>query len=381
MGGIGPAPFGAMILAELGAEVIRIDRPEREKGCSLPLHEDLLNRGKKSLVLDLKRPAGVSALKELITKADVFIEGFRPGVTERLGIGPDALLSLNPKLVYARMTGWGQSGPLAMSAGHDINYIGLTGALHAIGTNTGGPQIPLNLVGDFGGGSTYMVIGVLAALLEADRTGKGQVIDAAIMDGAAHLMTYIFGLLNHGRWIDQREQNLLDGGAPYYRIYQTSCGGHIAVGSIEPKFFAAMIERLELPKGSGDGEVDLSRQNDRSYWPYLGDLLGRQFARRSRDEWTTIFDGTDACVTPILSMVESAKHPQVSTRRTIAHRAANRLVPAAAPRLSNHDPQVQRVAPVFGDHSIEILDRFGLDAKRLVAEGTAITKAPILKVK
>jgi len=376
MGGIGPAPFGAMILAELGAEVIRVDRPDSEAGRRLPLHEDLLNRGKKSLVLDLKQPAGLSALKDVIAKADVFIEGFRPGVTERLGLGPEELLSRNPRLVYTRMTGWGQSGPLAMAAGHDINYIGLTGALHAIGKGADGPQIPLNLVGDFGGGSTYMVIGILAALLEADRTGKGQVVDAAIMDGTAHLMTYILGLLNHGRWIDQREQNLLDGGAPYYRIYQASCGGHMAVGPIEPKFFGSMIELLGLPFGNGEGEVDLKRQDDRSYWPYLGDLLQRRFAARSRDEWAEIFAGTDSCVTPILSMSEAADHPQVASRGTIARREGAHLVPAAAPRFSGHDPQLQRAAPRFGAHSIEILDRFGVNAEALVADGVALAKAP-----
>lgn len=371
MGGIGPAPFGAMMLAELGAEVIRIDRPESEAGRRLPLHEDLLNRGKKSVVLDLKRAEGVAALQRIVAGADAFIEGFRPGVVERLGLGPEQLLAINPRLVYARMTGWGQTGPLALAAGHDINYIGLTGALHAIGTNEAGPQIPLNLVGDFGGGSTYLVIGILAAMLEAGETGKGQVIDAAIMDGAAHLMTYIYGLMNHGKWQDRREANLLDGGAPYYRIYETACGGHMAVGPIEPKFFATMISLLGLPEGA----VDLKRQNDRSYWPDLQDLLARTFASRSRNEWAAVFDSTDACVSPILSMREAAAAPQIAARETIADRGNGRLVPAAAPRFSGHDPQLQRPGPRFGAHSVEILARFGLDGEAFVSQGVALSAA------
>jgi alpha-methylacyl-CoA racemase len=371
MGGIGPAPFGAMLLAELGAEVIRIDAPESEKTRRLPLQDDLLNRGKKSLVLDLKRPGGVQAVLHLARTVDAFIEGFRPGVAERLGLGPNDLTAANPKIVYARMTGWGQTGPLAKSAGHDINYIALTGALHAIGSKASGPQIPLNLVGDFGGGSTYMVIGILAAMMQADATGKGQVIDTAIMDGTTHLMTYLYGLLNAGKWQDSRESNILDGGAPYYAIYSTADEKHVAVGCIEAKFFAEMIRLLDLPAGT----IALERQNDPAYWPQLRQVLAAAFRSKTRDEWDAIFTGTDACVSAVLSMTEAPEAPQVAARGTL-RRYGEGVVPGLAPRFSSFPDPIQRVGPLFGQHSIEILTQLGLPGEALVAEGIALQAKP-----
>lgn len=366
MGGIGPAPFCAMMLVQLGAEVIRIDRPESEATRQIPLRDDLLNRGKKSVVLDLKNPGGVQALLAVARTADGFIEGFRPGVAERLGFGPAELLSVNPRLVYARMTGWGQTGPLARTAGHDINYIALTGALHAIGTAHSGPNVPLNLVGDFGGGSTYLVIGILAALIEAQATGRGQVVDVAIMDGAAHLMTYLFGLLNAGKWQDRREANFLDGGAPYYTVYETADARHVAVGSIEPKFFAEMARLLALPPDA----IDVSRQNDRAYWPQLRQVLAQTFRQKTRDEWATIFSGTDACVSPVLSMAEAAAAPQIAARQTLAQHDGG-TVPGPAPRFSAHAAPAQLIGPHFAEHSVEVLSRAGLPAEDLVAKGVA----------
>lgn len=372
MGAIGPAPFAAMMLAELGAEVIRVDRPESEATRRLPLKDDLLNRGKKSLVLDLKRPEGVAALLEIARQADGFIEGFRPGVAERLGLGPSDLLGANPRLVYARMTGWGQTGPLAQTAGHDINYIALTGALHAIGPSDGAPQIPLNLVGDFGGGSTYLVIGILSALIEAQATGHGQVIDAAIMDGAAHLMTYLFSLLNAGKWQDRREANLLDGGAPYYAIYDTADGKHLAIGPIEPKFFAQMVRLLNLPEGA----IEVARQNDRTYWPTLRQVLTDTFRQKTRDEWAVIFEGTDACVSPVLSMDEAADAAQIAGRNTLLRQEGG-TVPAAAPRFSKHPARVAAKAPRLGEHSAEILVRFGLSSEVLLKSGVSLQAPPL----
>lgn len=359
MGGIGPAPFAAMMLAELGAEVIRIDRPDSEAGRRLPLHKDMMHRGKKSVVLDLKVPADVARLRALSAQSDAIIEGFRPGVMERLGLGPEALRAANPRLVYGRMTGWGQSGPLAHTAGHDLNYIGLTGALHAMGE--GAPVPPLNLVGDYGGGSTYLVIGLLAALLEAQTTGKGQVVDAAIVDGAAHLMTFIYSMYNHGRWQDRRAANLLDGGAPYYRCYATSCGGYVAVGCIEPQFFALMTRMLGIAEGEGAAQITLGRQNDQSYWPYVTDLLAKIFASQTRDHWSRLFNGSDACVTPVVALAEAHLPAQIAARHSVIKTAEGQIRSAAAPRLSNHDPLQLRVAPLFGADTAAVLARLAQD--------------------
>ncbi len=285
LAGIGPGPFAGMILADLGAEVVRVDRPGG--GLLLPAagRFDLLNRGKKSVLLDLKRPADVQTALGLVARADVLIEGYRPGVAERLGVGPHECLARNPALVYGRMTGWGQDGPLAGRAGHDIAYIALTGALHAIGEAGGPPQIPLNLLGDFGGGGAYLVIGVLAALWAVRHGAPGQVVDAAIVDGTAHLLALTHGLLAAGGWTDERGVNLLDGGAPFYSIYATSDGRHMAVGALESKFYAELLDRLGV-------DEDPARQHDRAGWPALRERIEAEFAQKNQAEWSEIFAGS-----------------------------------------------------------------------------------------
>ncbi len=365
LAGIGPGPFAAMLLADLGADVIRIDRPGGSPGTPAA---DLLNRGKRSVLLDLKQAGAVQAVLALAASAEVLIEAFRPGVTERLGLGPLDCWAANPKLVYGRMTGWGQSGPLAQSAGHDIGYIALTGALHAIGAAGGPPQIPLNLVGDFGGGSTYLVIGVLAALREAARTGRGQVVDAAIVDGAAHLLTFTHALLAEGGWTDERGTNLLDGGAPFYSVYATADGRHMSVGALEPRFYAELLRLLGL-------ESDPGRQHDRNLWPALRQRLAAVFATRTQAQWTAVFDGTDACVAPVLSLSEAAAHPHLASRATFAV-ADGVLQPAPAPRFSGAPagppPPVPGPPPRPGEHTREILAAAGVDAGPLIASGAAV---------
>ncbi|MFE9924530.1 CaiB/BaiF CoA transferase family protein [Streptomyces sp. NPDC005774] len=340
LGGIGPGPFAGMFLADLGAEVVRVDRPGRadEPGAGGPA--DVLNRGKRSVVLDLKHPSAPAALLDLVERADVLIEGFRPGVTERLGVGPHACLARNPRLVYGRMTGWGQDGPLAAAAGHDLTYIALTGALGAIGEAGGPPRIPLNLVGDFGGGGCYLVIGVLAALHAAGRTGRGQVVDAAIVDGTAHLLASTFAKLGRGEWTDERGVNRFDGGWPFYAVYGTRDGGHVAVGALEPKFYRRLVELLGL-----DADPDL--QHDRSTWPELRRRLTNRFAERTRDEWAALFEGTDACVAPVLSLTEAAAHPHVAARGSLVTRDGV-VRPAAAPRFSATPSNAGTTAPAVG---------------------------------
>jgi alpha-methylacyl-CoA racemase len=326
LGGIGPGPFAGMLLADLGAEVVRVDRPERrgEPGRGGPA--DVLNRGKRSVVLDLKDPAGAAALLDLAGRADILLEGFRPGVTERLGVGPGECLARNPRLVYGRMTGWGQDGPLATTAGHDLTYIALTGALGAIGPADGPPQIPLNLVGDFGGGGCYLVIGVLAALHAAELSGRGQVVDAAIVDGTASLLASTFGKLGRGAWTDERGVNQFDGGAPFYAVYETKDARYVAVGALESQFYRRLVDLLEL-------DADPGRQQDRAGWPDLRRLLAKRFAERTRDEWAALFEGTDACVAPVLSLTEAAENPHLAARGTVVTRDGV-VQPAAAPRFS-----------------------------------------------
>ncbi|WP_216899901.1 CaiB/BaiF CoA transferase family protein [Nocardia alni] len=352
LGGIGPGPFAGMLLADLGAEVVRVDRPEHigEVGRGGPT--DVLNRGKRSVVLDLKQLSGRTALLELAGAADVLIEGFRPGVTERLGIGPHECLARNPRLVYGRMTGWGQQGPLASTAGHDITYIALTGALGAIGTAGGPPQIPLNIVGDFGGGGCYLVIGVLAALYAVERTGHGQVVDAAIVDGTAHLLASTFAKLARGAWTTERGANQLDGGWPFYAVYATKDGGHVAVGALEAKFYRQLVELLEL-------DVDPDRQHDRSTWPHLRDLLRQRFAERTRDEWAAVFEGTDACVAPVLSLSEAAAHPHMAARGSIVARDGV-VQPAAAPRFSATPATPGGPAAEIGSDTRAVLREWGV---------------------
>ncbi|ALL79708.1 carnitine dehydratase (plasmid) [Pseudonocardia sp. EC080610-09] len=367
LAGIGPGPFACMLLADLGAEVIRIDRPTGS-GIAPPASKaDVLNRGKRSIVLDLKRQEAVEAVLTLAETADVLVEGNRPGVTERLGVGPEDVWTRNPKLVYGRMTGWGQQGPLAHTAGHDIGYIAVTGALGAIGSAGGPPQIPLNLVGDFGGGSLYLVTGVLAALLEAERTGHGQVVDAAIVDGASHLMGVIHSLLGSGRWVDQRGENLLDGGAPYYSVYETADGGYMAVGAIEPKFYAELLRLLGLPAE----QVDPAAQNDRGTWPQLRALLADTFRGRTRAEWTAVFEGSDACVAPVVGLREAAAHTHVAARGSVLE-VDEVLQPGQAPRFSAHPGWSPALPPAPGRDTREVLSAAGLDVSELLKAGIAV---------
>jgi alpha-methylacyl-CoA racemase len=319
--GIGPGPFACMMLADMGAEVVTLDRVGAKKNL-----KSVAGRGRKVVELDLKDQASIAKVLDLLSHADALIEGFRPGVMERLGLGPDVVLAKNPKLVYGRMTGWGQEGPLAQAAGHDINYISVTGALAAIGTAEK-PVPPLNLVGDFGGGALYLVVGVLAALLEASKSGKGQVVDAAMCDGAASLMSMFFDLAAAGRWVEGREQNFLDGGAHFYGIYECSCGHFISIGSIEPQFYALLRQHAGL------AGADFDAQMDRKAWPALREKLTDVFKSKTREDWCRIMEGTDICFAPILTMAEAPKHPHNAARKIFVERHGV-TQPAPAPRFS-----------------------------------------------
>jgi len=339
--GIGPAPFAAMLLADMGADVVRIMRP----GAPGLEASDIVERGRRVVSIDLKSRDGLESALQLIDRADALIEGFRPGVMERLELGPDVALRRNPRLVYGRMTGWGQTGPLAHAAGHDINYIALSGALHAIGEGGRGPVPPLNLLGDFGGGSLYLVVGVLAALLEAKRSGRGQVVDAAIVDGAASLLTFIYAAIARGEWRDQRGANLLDGGAPFYTTYRCADGEYIAVGALEPQFHARLIERLGLPP-----ETFANRQEPAT-WPRLNELLRNTFAARTRREWCDILEGTDACFAPVLSLGEAPAHPHMAARGVFA--ALDGVPsPAPAPRFSRTPSTFKPVDATIHDPAV-----------------------------
>ena len=326
LAGIGPGPLACTLLADLGADVLRIIRPGE-----LAVGFDGFGRGRPALMLDLKDDADRSRLVEIIDAADVLIEGFRPGAAERLGIGPDACMATNPRLVYARMTGWGQEGPRSREVGHDINYLGLTGALHAIGERGRRPVPPLNLVADFGGGTAFVIIGILAALHERSTSGLGQVVDAAMVDGASYLMSMTYRSLNTGLWTDERGVNSLDGGAPHYRTYECSDGRYVAVGPIEEPFYQALLAGLEL--------TDAPPRSDRANWPALHELFEAKFATRTRDEWSEHFAGTDACVSPVLSLVEAPVDAHMASRGTFV-KGASGMEPAPAPRLSRTPPQV-----------------------------------------
>src|SRR5499427_4045756 len=302
--GIGPGPFAAMLLSDMGADVIRIDR----KGGRSPAKSEVTYRGRKAVALDMKKPEGVEAALRLIDQADALLEGFRPGVMERLGVGPDVCLKRNPKLVYGRMTGWGQEGPLAKAAGHDQNYIALTGALHAIGRRGQKPVPPLNLVGDFGGGGMLLAFGMVCGLLEAQKSGKGQVVDVAMTDGAALLFGAIAGLHGSGYWTDTRGANLLDSGAHFYDVYETSDGKYVSIGSIEPQFYKILLDKLGL------ADADLPAQMDRAAWPALKQRFEALFRTRTRDEWCQIMEGTDICFAPVLGIAEAPQHPHNRAR-------------------------------------------------------------------
>jgi alpha-methylacyl-CoA racemase len=358
LSGLGPAPFCGMVLADLGAHVIRIDRPAsvNEWLISSP-RNDVLSRGKRSIAIDLKSPEGVDLALELIATADALIEGYRPGVTERLGLGPAVCLARNERLVYGRMTGWGQTGRFSSMAGHDIDYIALSGALGSIGTGER-PVPPLNLVGDFGGGGMLLALGVLAAVLKARESGRGQTVDAAMVDGSALLMASHHGFLADGWWSAERESNLLDGAAPFYTTYETSDGRHMAVGALEPQFYAALLAGLELEAR------DLPSQMDRDGWPLLRESFAEKFRRRTRDEWEGHFAGTDACVAPVLTMDEAPSHPHIRDRASFVS-VDGVLQPAPAPRF-DRTPTSTPSAPVEpGTDSSAILAELGFSPDQI----------------
>lgn len=352
LAGLGPAPFTGMLLADLGARVVRIDKPPGAgNGLFAPSRNDLLNRGKESVALDLKTSAGVEVAMRCVERSDVLLEGFRPGVVERLGIGPADCLARNPSLVYGRVTGWGQDGPRSGMAGHDIDYIALSGALHPIGPMDR-PVAPLNLVGDFGGGGMLLAVGVLAAIVHARAGGVGQVVDAAMTDGSALLTTSHHGFIADGWWAPERSSNLLDGGAPFYGVYETSDGLHVAVGALEPQFFAALLE------GLGVGADEVGRQHDRTAWPEMRAVFSARFLTRTRDDWAGQFDGTDACVAPVLSLTEAPGHPHNRQRATFIE-VDGVTQPAPAPRFSTTPARVGHGPPLPGSSSDTVLAELG----------------------
>ena len=350
MAGIGPVPFCATLLSDLGADVIRLDRVRGSAG-SLPDPLLAVDRGRRSVAVDIKLPKGRDVALRLAGAVDVLLEGYRPGVMERLGLGPDECSADNPGLVYGRMTGWGQEGPYAAMAGHDINYIGLSGVLHTIG-GEGDPIPPLNLVADYGGGALYLAVGVLAALIDRRRSGLGQVVDTAMIDGTASLMSVVYRLFSVGYWEDRRTANLLDGAAPFYRTYRTADGGHVAVGAIEPQFYD------ELLRGIGLDGADLPHQMDRDRWPEVASLFAERFAARTRAQWEEAFAGSDACVSPVLSLSEAPSHPHNAARRTFTMRNGH-PAPAPAPRFSRSRAIPGRDASRTGSHTVEVLEQFG----------------------
>lgn len=353
MVGLGPAPFCAMMFADMGAEVIRIDRPP---GTGTPVVDprfDVTARGRRSLAIDLKKPGATETVLQLVEKADGLIEGFRPGVMERLGLGPDICRERNPSLVYGRMTGWGQDGPLAHSAGHDINYVALSGALHAIGKPDEPPVVPLNYIGDFGGGAMLLAFGVLCGLLEAQRSGKGQVVDAAMTDGAALLSAMMYGFKAEGTWSNRRGENLLDGGAHFYTTYACRDGRSVAVGAIEPQFYETLLRLC------GIDDPEFRRQHDRRAWPLLKQRLAEVFRTRTRDEWCALLEGTDACFAPVLDWDEAPSHPHNRARNTFI--TLNGITqPAPAPRFSARRAELPTPPALPGEHSEAILLDWGI---------------------
>jgi len=349
MAGIGPGPFCAMMLSDMGAEVIRIDRLGLKGSGS---RAAVLNRGRRSLALDLKTDAGTQTLLSLVEKADILIEGFRPGVMERLGIGPEPCLQRNPRLIFGRMTGWGQAGPLAQAAGHDINYISIAGALGAMGYADRPPAPPLNLVGDFGGGAMYLLAGVLAALIERNTSGAGQVIDAAMTDGTASLLAPFYGLMAMNMWTTDRESNKLDGGAHYYGCYVCADDTYISIGSIEPQFYALLLEKC----GISDPQFDA--QQDQQQWPALREKLAALFKTKTRDEWCAIMEGSDVCFAPVLGLGDAPAHPHNKARQTFVDYEGI-TQPAPAPRFSRTQGSIQAPAALAGEHSEEILTDWG----------------------
>jgi alpha-methylacyl-CoA racemase len=355
--GKGPAPYCAMLLADMGADVIRIDCVQRS-GRAYAHCVDPLQRGRRSIAIDLKHPDGRDTLLSLVENADALIEGFRPGVMERLGVGPEPCRARNPALVYGRVTGWGQDGPLAQSAGHDLNYIALTGALHAIGQANAPPPAPLALIGDFGGGGVFLALGVIAAVLEARSSGRGQVVDAAMVEGASSLMTFVYGLRGAGWWRDEREANMLDGGAHFYSTYETKDGKYISLGPIEPEFHREMLNLLEID------DTDMPPRMDRTGWHVWKDKLQAVFRRKTRDEWCALLDGTDACFAPVLTMGEAPDHPQNRARGTFVEHSGV-IQPAPTPRFERTPGEIQRSPPKPGEHTTEALVDWGFDIEKV----------------
>jgi alpha-methylacyl-CoA racemase len=358
---IGPVPLAGMLLADLGADVQRIDRTEPSGlGVAIDPAFDVNARGRRSVALDLKQAAGGEAALRLIARADVLIEGLRPGATEKIGLGPDECLTLNPRLIYGRMTGFGQTGPLAPAAGHDLNYIALTGVLHAIGPAGGKPVPPLNLVGDYGGGALYLAFGVLAALFERQQSGRGQVVDAAMVDGAASLASIFYGLHAAGQWSEPRGANLLDGGAPFYDTYETRDGRWVALGALEPKFFAQLAQALSLEPRF------VARQYDRKLWAEMRAAIAAAVRTKTRDEWCAVLEGTDACFAPVLDFAEAARHAHARQREAFVE-VAGVTQPAPAPRFSRTASAAPKAAPSIGQHTDELLQSVGYNAAQIVA--------------
>ncbi len=361
LAGIGPGPFAAMMLADMGAEVVRVERAKAVNGPAPGTpHYDVLLRGRRNIAIDLKHPEGVATLLDLVASADGLIEGFRPKVMERLGIGPDVCLDRNPRLVFGRMTGWGQFGSFADAAGHDINYISLAGALAHFGRAGQSPVPPLNMVGDFGGGGMFLAYGVVCALLEAQRSGRGQVVDAAMVDGAALLMSMFWSFRSIGLFDeDHRGTNLLDTGAHFYDVYQCADGGYISIGSIEPQFYAELLRLTGLYS-----DAEFSRQMDKSAWPHLKQRLTELFATKSRDEWCALMETTDVCFAPVLTMTEAAQHPHNVERGTFVE-VAGTMQPAPAPRFSRTAAEISMPPAHPGQHTVEILRDWGFGAARI----------------
>jgi alpha-methylacyl-CoA racemase len=362
LAGIGPGPFCAMLLSDMGAEVIRVDRAamvgqdtDRDGNDS---RFNLLARGRRNIAVDLKNPAAVDATLRLIDQADALLEGFRPGVMERLGLGPELCLDRNPKLVYGRMTGWGQDGPIAHIAGHDINYIALSGVLHSIGEAGGPPVPPLNLVGDFGGGALYLAMGVLAGIISARSTGKGQVIDCSMVEGSASLMMMMYGSLASGAWKEQRGQNRTDGGAHYYQVYETKDGEYVSIGAIEPQFYALLLKHTGL-----EGE-ELPPQTDRARWHEMQERLQRIFKSKTRTEWVEIMQQTDICFAPVLRMSEAIEHPHNRHRSSFVE-IDGIAQPGPAPRFTGTPTRVQRPPARVGEHTDAVLRDWGFSAAEI----------------
>ena len=370
--GIGPGPFCGMLLADMGADVLRVDRLQAsDLGLPVEPKYDIMSRGRRSIALDLKQPAAIETVLQIAARADALIEGFRPGVTERLGLGPEACLARNPRLVYGRITGWGQDGPLAQAAGHDINYIALSGALHAIGREGAAPVPPLNLVGDFGGGGMVLAFGIVCALFEARASGKGQVIDAAMSEGAASLMAMFYGRMAAGHWRDRRGVNVLDTGAPWYDVYETADGKHVAIGSIEGRFYAELLQRLGLNSAALPGQFEFAR------WPELRAAFAAAFKKKTREEWCRDMEGTDVCFAPVLSLAEAPQHAHNRARGAFVE-IEGVTQPAPAPRYSRTPGAVARTAPRRGEGGAQALADWGFgktEIERFRAGGALLLDA------